>query len=47
VFAGTRIPVATVQRYLEAGYDTAAILREYPSLTSADVEAARRRSSAA
>jgi DNA-binding transcriptional MerR regulator len=47
VFAGTRIPVATVQRYLEAGYDTAAILREYPSLTSADVDAARRRSSAA
>jgi DNA-binding transcriptional MerR regulator len=42
VFAGTRIPVATVQRYLEAGYDTAAIIREYPSLTPGDVEAARR-----
>jgi DNA-binding transcriptional MerR regulator len=41
VFAGTRVPVATVQRYLDAGYDTAAILREYPSLTEADVEAAR------
>jgi DNA-binding transcriptional MerR regulator len=41
VFAGTRIPVATVQRYLEAGYDTDAIIREYPSLTPADVEAAR------
>jgi uncharacterized protein (DUF433 family) len=41
VLAGTRIPVATVQRYLDAGYDTAAIIREYPSLTPADVEAAR------
>lgn len=41
VFAGTRIPVATVQNYLEAGYDAAAIIREYPSLTSADIEAAR------
>ena len=41
VFAGTRIPVATVQRYLQAGYDTTAIIREYPSLTPTDVEAAR------
>jgi DNA-binding transcriptional MerR regulator/uncharacterized protein (DUF433 family) len=41
VFAGTRIPVAAVQRYLEAGYDTAAIIREYPSLTPEDVETAR------
>ncbi|MGH3200379.1 MAG: DUF433 domain-containing protein [Streptosporangiaceae bacterium] len=41
VFAGTRIPVATVQRYLQAGYDTTAIIREYPSLTPADIEAAR------
>jgi DNA-binding transcriptional MerR regulator len=46
VFAGTRIPVATVQRYLDAGYDTAAIIREYPSLTPADVEAARRQAAA-
>lgn len=45
VFAGTRIPVATVRRYLDAGYDTAAILREYPSLTAADIEAARHRQS--
>jgi len=42
VFEGTRIPVAAVQRYLDAGYDTAAILREYPSLTPEDVETARR-----
>lgn len=41
IFAGTRIPVATVQRYLQAGYGTDAIIEEYPSLTSADVEAAR------
>jgi len=41
IFAGTRIPVATVQRYLQAGYDTKAIIREYPSLTRADIETAR------
>jgi uncharacterized protein (DUF433 family) len=41
IFAGTRIPVETVQRYLDAGCDTEAILAEYPSLTPADVEAAR------
>lgn len=41
IFAGTRIPVATVQRYLQAGYGTEAIIEEYPSLTPADVEAAR------
>ncbi len=41
IFAGTRIPVASVQRYLRAGFDTAAILAEYPSLTEADIEAAR------
>lgn len=40
IFAGTRIPVATVQRYLQFGYDTAAILAEYPSLTEVDVQAA-------
>lgn len=46
VFEGTRIPVATVQRYLEAGYDTDAILSEYPSLTPADVAAARHQAAA-
>lgn len=40
-FAGTRIPVATVQRYLDAGCDTAQILAEFPDLTEADVKAAR------
>ncbi len=41
IFAGTRIPVATVQRYLQAGYATGAIIDEYPALTPADIEAAR------
>jgi DNA-binding transcriptional MerR regulator len=41
IFAGTRVTVGAVQAYLSAGYSTAAILEEYPSLTHADVEAAR------
>ena len=41
IFAGTRITVGAVQRYLQAGYDAKAIIREYPSLTPADIEAAR------
>lgn len=41
VFAGTRITVAAVQSYLDAGYNTAQILAEFPSLTEADVRAAR------
>jgi DNA-binding transcriptional MerR regulator len=40
VVAGTRIPTATIRRYSEAGYSVDDILREYPSLTEADVEAA-------
>lgn len=46
VFAGTRITVASVQHYLQAGYDAQAIIEEYPSLTPADVEAARRAAAA-
>jgi uncharacterized protein (DUF433 family)/DNA-binding transcriptional MerR regulator len=42
VFAGTRIKVATIVRFVEAGYSTAAILKEYPTLTEADIEAAKR-----
>jgi uncharacterized protein (DUF433 family) len=42
VISGTRIRVATIRRFIEAGYSTADILKEYPSLTEADVEAARR-----
>jgi uncharacterized protein (DUF433 family) len=42
VFAGTRIRVATVQRYLRQGYRTEAILEALPDLSVADVEEARR-----
>jgi uncharacterized protein (DUF433 family) len=38
--AGTRIPVAAIKSFASAGYDTASILKEYPDLTPADVEAA-------
>jgi uncharacterized protein (DUF433 family) len=40
VIAGTRIPTAAIWDFHRAGYDTAAILCEYPRLTSADVSAA-------
>jgi uncharacterized protein (DUF433 family) len=40
VIAGTRIPVQAILSFAHAGYDTAAILREYPSLSAADVAAA-------
>jgi uncharacterized protein (DUF433 family) len=40
VFDKTRIPVAAVKRYLEAGYSPQAIIREFPSLTAEDVSAA-------
>ncbi|WP_185020713.1 DUF433 domain-containing protein [Histidinibacterium lentulum] len=41
VFEGTRIPVASVKRYLERGYGTDQILEEFPDLTAEDVDAAR------
>ena len=40
VVAGTRIPISTIRSFVDAGYSVAAILREYPSLTRADIEAA-------
>jgi DNA-binding transcriptional MerR regulator len=40
VIAGTRIPTSAVWSFHQAGFDTASILREYPSLTAADVLAA-------
>jgi uncharacterized protein (DUF433 family) len=40
VISGTRIRVSTIRHFINAGYSTAEILREYPSLTEADVEAA-------
>ena len=36
---GTRIPVALILGYLAAGRDTAAIQREFPDLTEANVAA--------
>lgn len=39
VFAGTRVPVAAVQRLKKAGWSNAAILADYPGLTPADLEA--------
>lgn len=40
VVSGTRIATAAIKRFHDAGYDTAAIIREYPDLTEADVLAA-------
>jgi uncharacterized protein (DUF433 family) len=39
VVAGTRIPVATVLRFIEDGYTAEEIIREYPTLTIADIDA--------
>jgi uncharacterized protein (DUF433 family) len=41
VFEGTRIPVATVRRYLDAGYSPNDIIEEFPDLTPVDIETAR------
>lgn len=40
VFVGTRIPVAAIKRYLDAGYSAEHIIAEYPDLTIADINAA-------
>lgn len=37
---GTRIPVATIKRYSEAGFSVSEIIDEYPSLTEEDIKAA-------
>jgi DNA-binding transcriptional MerR regulator len=42
VFAGTRIRVATVQRYLQQGYETSAILEAFPDLKVEDIDEAKR-----
>lgn len=42
VIAGTRVPVATVQRYLQAGRTDEDILAAFPELTPRDLEAVRR-----
>ncbi len=41
VFEGTRIPVSTVKRYLDANYSPDAIMMEFPDLTETDIEMAR------
>ncbi len=40
VIAGTRIPVAAIQRFANSGYSIREILKEYPSLTDADIVSA-------
>lgn len=40
VIAGTRIPTATIRRFREDGFTISDILKQYPSLTRADVQAA-------
>lgn len=46
VFAGTRVPVATVRRYLSAGRTPEEVLKSYPSLTRRDLDAIARSASA-
>jgi DNA-binding transcriptional MerR regulator len=38
VFAGTRIPIDTVRRFYNAGYNVDTILQEFPTLERGDVE---------
>jgi uncharacterized protein (DUF433 family) len=40
VIAGTRIPTAAIRRFREAGYSVDKIIRQYPTLTKEDVDAA-------
>ncbi|MBT9290480.1 DUF433 domain-containing protein [Prosthecodimorpha staleyi] len=40
VVAGTRIPVAAIKSFAEAGYSLAQIMQEYPTLSEADIKAA-------
>ena len=40
VIAGTRIPVNVIKQFQMAGYSTDAIIKEYPTLLAADVDAA-------
>jgi uncharacterized protein (DUF433 family) len=42
VFAGTRVPVGTVVRYLRAGKSEADVLAAFPTLTPEDIAMARR-----
>ena len=42
VIAGTRIPIAAVASFIEAGYNTGDIIKEYPTLKVADIKAVKR-----
>jgi len=42
VFAGTRVPVETIRRYIEAGFDDQRILSSFPTLLLDDLVAVRR-----
>jgi DNA-binding transcriptional MerR regulator len=46
VVAGTRIPVAAIESFIDAGYDNPAIIAEYPTLTPGDIDAVRQRAKA-
>lgn len=41
VFDGTRIPVATIKRYIDAGFSPEAIIQEFPDITLEDIKIAR------
>jgi hypothetical protein len=41
VLAGTRIPVASVESFIDAGYSDKDILAEYPTLTKIDMQFVR------
>ena len=47
VISGTRIPVAAIESFIQAGYSNHDILDEYPSLMLRDVEAVRQRTKSA
>lgn len=40
VVSGTRIPTSTIRRFLDAGYTPLQVIKEYPSLTLKDINAA-------
>ena len=39
--AGTRIPVSVIKQYVDAGFTAEQIVADYPTLTKADIDAAR------
>ncbi len=43
VISGTRIPVAAIESFINAGYSNRQIIEEYPSLIARDIESVRRR----